>query len=59
MSYGPNYPGLFRRAADDADQIRGGAKPGDIPIQVDQIAPRKAGRTLPQTLPTRASEVIE
>ena len=33
MSYGPNLPGLFRRAADFVDKILRGAKPTDIPVE--------------------------
>src|SRR5262249_7259415 len=33
MSYGPNFPDLFRRAADVVDKILRGVKPADIPVE--------------------------
>src|SRR5262249_22248317 len=33
ISYGPNYPDLFRRAADYVDKILRGARAGDIPVE--------------------------
>jgi putative ABC transport system substrate-binding protein len=33
MSYGPNFPDLFRRAADLVDKILRGAKPAEIPVE--------------------------
>jgi len=67
MSYGPNYPDLFRRSADYVDKILHGAKPGDIPVEqptkyelVLNLTTAKAlGLTLSPTLLARADEVIE
>jgi putative ABC transport system substrate-binding protein len=33
MSYGPNIPALFGRAAEFVDKILRGAKPADIPVE--------------------------
>jgi putative tryptophan/tyrosine transport system substrate-binding protein len=67
MSYGPNFPDLFRRAADYVDKILHGTKPGDIPVEqpikfdlvVNLTTAKALGLDLPPTLLTRADEVIE
>ena len=67
MSYGPDVSNLFRRAADYADKILRGAKPGDLPVKqptkfylVISLKTAKAlGITVAPSLLTRADEAIE
>jgi putative ABC transport system substrate-binding protein len=67
IAYGPSYPALFQRAADDVDKILRGAKPADIPVQqptkFDLVINLKSGKalglTVPQTLLATADEIIE
>jgi len=67
MSYGPNTPDSFRRAAVYVHKVLKGAKPGDIPIeqptrfeQVINVRTAKAlGLTIPSILLMNATHVIE
>jgi putative ABC transport system substrate-binding protein len=67
MSYGPNYPDLFRNAADYVDKILRGTKPGDIPIQqptkfelvINLTTAKVLGLAIPEVFLLRADEVIE
>jgi len=67
MSYGPNFPDLFRRAGDYVDKILRGAKPGDIPVEqptkfdlvVNLTTAKALGLTIPESFLSRADEVIE
>lgn len=67
MSYGPDLPDLFRRAAIYVDRILKGEKPGDLPIQlptaVELVVNLETARHLRLTLPSaimlQADRVIE
>jgi putative ABC transport system substrate-binding protein len=67
ISYGPNLPGLHRRAADFVDKILRGAKPTEIPVEqptkfdlvINLITAQALGLVVPPALLGRADEVIE
>ena len=67
MSYGVNFPALWRRAAIFVDKILKGTKPGDIPIEqatrfeliVNLRTAKALGVKIPQTLLQRVDRVIE
>jgi putative tryptophan/tyrosine transport system substrate-binding protein len=64
ISYGPNYPDLFRRAAEFVDKILRGAKPGDIPVEqptkfellVNLTTAKALGLKIPEAFLLRADD---
>jgi putative ABC transport system substrate-binding protein len=67
LSYGPDQPDIWRRAATYVDRILRGAKPGDLPVQlpvkyemvVNLKTAKALGLPVPQSILLRADEVIE
>jgi putative ABC transport system substrate-binding protein len=67
MSYGPNFPDLFRRAGDLVDKILHGAKPGDLPVEqpvkfdliVNLTTAKALGLKIPESFLVRVTDVLE
>jgi putative ABC transport system substrate-binding protein len=66
ISYGPNFPDLFRRAGDFVDKILRGVKPADLPVEqpvkfdlmINATTAKVLGLTIPEKILVRASEVF-
>ena len=67
MSYGANFPDMFRRSAGYVDKILRGANAGDIPVEqptkfdlvVNLTTAKALGLQIPDKLLAIADEVIE
>jgi putative tryptophan/tyrosine transport system substrate-binding protein len=67
LSYGPDFPDFFRRAADFVDKILRGAKAEELPVErpttfrlvINLKTAKTLGLAIPESFLLRADEVIE
>ena len=67
LSYGPNFPDLFRRAADFVDKILRGANPADLPVEqptkfdlvLNLTTAKLLGLKIPEFFLLRVDQMIE
>jgi putative tryptophan/tyrosine transport system substrate-binding protein len=67
MSYGPNFPDLFRRTAEIVDKVLHGANPADIPVEqtvkfnlaINLTTAMVLGLTIRESFLSLADEVID
>jgi putative ABC transport system substrate-binding protein len=66
-TYGPDFPGLFTRAAEMTDKILAGSKPADIPIEqpdkfiftINLNVANQMGLTIPRTAQSLADRLYQ